>query len=182
MAGSGNDYGMDERAEREWQDAVAIVERELDDEALEEAHEVYLAEAARTRLRDREGWVRVALRHGAEVGGELGSHDPIAEHLVIVDAGRTQVIAERAIVAVSGSQTRLRGEGEPGVFEGGRSLASWLREVWIEGRRVEAMTVTGSRWTGSLTFVGADHIELSGSDRAPVVVPFMAVDVWSVLG
>lgn len=179
-------------ADREWQDALAIVERDLDEEALEEAHEVYLAEAARIRLRDRRGHLRLVLRCGAEVVGDVGSDDPIAGHLLIVEAGRTHVIAEWAITMVTGSQVRLRIDEETSV-DGGvrsaltrmkpaeRSLTSWLREVWIEGRRVEAMTASGSLRAGSVTFVGADHVELSGSDSEPVVLPLAAVDVWSVL-
>ena len=168
-------------ADREWQDALAIVEREFDDGVLEEAHEVYLAEAARIRLRDRRGHLRLVLRCGADLAGDIGRDDPIADHLVIVGAGRTHVIAERAITMVTGSQVHLRGDEPAASIPSERSLASWLREVWIEGCRVEVVTASGSRRTGSVTFVGADHVELSGSDSEPVVLPFTAVDVWSVL-
>lgn len=177
----GNPSTMD--PDRLWGEAMAAVQRDLDGDAMEEAHEVYVAEAGRIRLRDRRGAARMRLRGGREVMAVLAEDQGITDWLLAVDeGGATLAVSERAIVWMLGSSCGLRAERDDAArspVPSERSLSSWLRDVWREGLLIRAGLVDGEQVTGTLTLVGADHVEVQTPDGS-MTLPFAAVDLWSV--
>lgn len=170
-------------AERVWLEAAAAVEGELRAEVLDEAYEVYVAEAARTRVVDRDGAAHVRLRSGAAVDGVLVHDDPIAGHLSLrLPTGERAVVPVTGLVAMRGTRRRLRPES---TGEDSRSLASWLRDCWSSGARLRVRTADAGTWSGILTDVGADHVGLRDAAGEDWVLPVSSVEAWiapTVLG
>ncbi len=170
--------------DRLWSEAAAAVQGDLDAYVVEEAHEVFLAEAARTRLLDRRGTARIALRGGGEVRGVIVEEPHVLGHVALRDPdGTTSLVALDAIGFLTGSEVRLRPETgasatASAVGDAGCTLASWLREEWQRGSVLHVLDRSGSRWAGRATFVGADHAELD-CPTGLVVLPYAAVDCWS---
>ena len=165
-----------ERGEGLWQEAVAGVQASLDADLRDEAHEVFVAEAARCRIVDRVGRARVSLRCGITLEGELApdSDDALEDHLVMTDeAGVSLLVPVAAIATMTGSRPALRSEGRGRT----RSLASWLRELWSTDEPVHLVDGSGRWAAGRLTYVGADHVELVSGESARVV-PLASVEAW----
>lgn len=173
---SGKPAVMD--AERLWRDAEAIVQRDVDAQAREEAFEVFVAESARMRLVDRSGAVSLWLTCGAIVHGTLEDGFPIAEHLVLRGhVGDEIVVPSSAVVMLRGSLGALRPEDIPRMRE--RTVASWLRALWVEGAIIRILLSDGQRHSGTLGRVAADHVELIGTDESErFVIPFSSVQMW----
>ncbi len=173
--GNGQNLPMDAR-DGLWQEAAAAVQSSLDRDLRDEAYEVFVAEAARCRLVDRVGRVRVSLRCGVTVAGVLepGSVDAIDGHLPVrqTDGGGLHVPVS-AILAVTGSRPTLRVEDA----RSPQSLSSWLRECWSAGQPIRLIDGSGRWVAGRLDYVGADHVEIASSaDRT--VVPLLCVEAW----
>ena len=165
-----------ERGEGLWQEAAAGVQSSLDAELRDEAHEVFVAEAARCRMADRVGRARVSLRCGVTLDGELApdSDDAIEDHLVMTDeAGVSLLVPVAAIAAMTGSRPALRPEGQGRT----RSLASWLRELWSTDEPIRLVDGSGRWVVGRLRYVGADHVEVVSGESARVV-PLVSVEAW----
>jgi hypothetical protein len=164
--------------ERIWLEAATAVEAELQAEVVDEAYEVYVAEAARTRVVDHEGAVRLRLRSGALVDGDVVADEPIAEHLrVHLSIAEDAVVPVAGLVAMCGSGPRLRREGVP---DESRSLSALLRSCWLAGVPVRVGTCDGVMWSGTITRVGGDHIELLDHLGEGWVLPFVSVECWIV--
>lgn len=162
-------------ADRLLSDAAALIQAEQDADVRAEAREVYLAEAARCRLGDRHGRGQVLLRSGTRLEGQWHPQDPVAGFVqVLDDDGRQHLVAERAIVVVTGTQSTLR--VEPPARE--RTLGQWLREAWEDGHPVRALDASGTWHCGPISFVGADHAVVD-ADSGCVVLPYATVQVWS---
>jgi len=148
-----------------------------DDHVRDEAFELFAAEAARTRLADRAGNVRIVLRSGRVLVGELGTAEQVAGHLRLVDGrGRQLLVAVDAISTIRGSSTALRDEE---TAERSRSLASMLRETWALGERLQVLLHTGEWIGGAIRLVASDHLELVvGADDC--VIPFAASEAWGL--
>lgn len=181
-----------------WLEAAATVEGELRAEVVDEAYEVYVAEAGRTRLVDREGPARLHLRSGTLIAGDVVRHEPVAGHLrVRLLAGEDVVVPTTALVAVHGTRPRLRSEARlrseeetaPGLPDRrpdglkdarpeGRSVSSWLRACWLSGLPLRVGTVDGATWAGTLAAVGADHVALLDAAGEEWLLPFASVEYW----
>jgi hypothetical protein len=160
-----------------WLEATAQIRAELDDELREEAREVFVAEAARTRMIDRRGVARLLLRCGETLDGDLvpAGAEHVDGHLtVLTSADREVLVAESSIVSVTGSEPALRLESSARP----RTLASWLREAWDLGVPVSGLTCRGVWVRGSIVRVGADHVDI-GPVGDVVTVPFTAIEAWS---
>lgn len=161
-----------------WLEAASVVASDADADLRMEAADVYAAEAARTRLVDLSGPLRVQLRSGQVLTGRAVDDESIADHLVLgashTDARDrvTVVIPTRAVVLIDGSAVALRQE-EHGI--GPRSIASWLRERWHEGDVLRILDRSGATHLGALSLVGADYVRLE-SGRCLAI---HAVDAWS---
>lgn len=161
--------------DRVWLEAAARVQSDLDAEARQEAREVFVAEAARCRLADRVGDVRLTLRCGTAVDGVLVAEEPVAGHLTLRDAsGRHHVIPAAAVVTMRRSRTALRPEGA----DEATPITQWLREAWAVHEAIRLLDSAGTSRTGVVSFVGADHVELHDSADS-VVIPLAAVEMWS---
>jgi hypothetical protein len=161
-----------------WLEAAAGVQAHVDEQLRSEAFEVFQAEAARCRLEDRIGRVRVALRCGSVVTGDLdgsgGALPPVGTLLVRQVDGRAVLISVSAVRELTGSSAGLRREG-------GRqqTLASVLRECWSAQTSVRVLR-HDARWTvGRVVFVGSDHVELRRANEA-LTIPFSAVEAWDL--
>lgn len=164
-------------AERVWREAAAAVEVELETEVVEEAYEVYVAEAARTRLTDREGAAHLRLRSGSLLEGDVVADEPIADHLrVLLTTGDVAVVPVTGLVAVRGTRPFLRREGS----DGSCTLSSWLRSCWLGGVRMRAITVDGLAWSGAIAEVGADHVSLVDDDGGCWLLALASVECWIV--
>lgn len=163
-------------AEGMWQEAAAIVEAELADDAMAEAFEVYRAEIARSRLIDHTGSVQVTLVGGAVVRGLLLGESPVADCLYVhgID-GPHWLIPVAEVLMLRGGVPRLR----PEVEGEQRRLTSWLRDHEAEVIWVRMRDATHRR--GVLDAVASDHVilTLAGED-AQVRVPVRAVEAWGV--
>lgn len=143
-------------------------------ELREDAFEYFLTEVARTRVVDRTGSVRIALRSGAVLAGSSTS-SRIEGHLDLIDsAGRRVLVSVGAVVMIQGSAASLRDESART-----RSLASVLREVWSTRSRLRVLLRTGAWIDGTVVLVAADHVEL-GLPEGTSVLPFAAVDAWDL--
>jgi len=163
-------------ADRLWQEAVAGVQSSVDADLRDEAHEVFVAEAARCRLVDRAGPARVLLRCGVTLDGELtpAGEDAVHEHLVLRRPGAgSWLIPVPAVLSVRGSRPGLRPEGD----RAPRSLTSWLRETWSADEQLCLIDATGTWLVGRLEYVGADHVELVHAGTR-TVVPMSSVEMW----
>lgn len=162
--------------DRLWLDAVAVVEADVQDDAVAEAFEVYRAEVARSRLVDRVGEVVVTLTRGVELRGRLLHDEPVADCLVVqAPEGVRWIIPVPAVLVVQGGESGLRPETE----HTPERLTSVLRRV--EGSALELHLRDGRRWQGSLAAVAADHaVLLSGAAPHPVFVPFTSVEAWGL--
>lgn len=173
---------------RIWWEAAAEVESELAAEVAEEAYEVFVAEAARVRLVDRRGHVRVHLHSGASVAGDLLVDVDMAEHLAIREAsGATSLVTVSAIVSMRGSHVVLRPTDPDGASPGssldqrGTSIGSWLRRIGQEGAVIRVLLRDGVVIVGTVEMVARDHVELVELGSAEsVVVPFAAVECWTI--
>jgi hypothetical protein len=161
-----------------WLEAAAGVQAHVDEQVRSEAFEVFQAEAARCRLGDRMGRLRVALRCGSVVTGDAGGFGgappPAGTLLVRKVDGRALLISVSAVTEVTGSSAGRRREGglQP-------SLASMLRECWSAQTSVLVLR-HDARWTvGRVAFVGADHVELRLANEA-LTIPFSAVEAWDL--
>lgn len=180
----GNPVGMDSThgkeqsapADRLWQEAVALVEADLHQDAVAEAYEVYCAEVARSRLTDRVGEVQATLLGGADLRGRLLEDDPVADCLHLRSHGGTRwLIPVAAIITLRGGGSGLRPDEEA---EPSRLTAVLRRE---EGRVLDLHLRDGQRWQALLVAVGADHVVLQrGADVDRVVVPLSAVEAWGL--
>jgi hypothetical protein len=142
----------------------------------EDAFEFFVTEAARIRLVDRRGVVRLHVRSGAVVTGELSAHDD-GECLELVDSsGRTVLVPVAAVSSIRGSRTALRDESRS---SRPRSLASRLREHWSSGTRLRVLLHSGEWIAGVVTLVAADHVELVIASES-CVVPFAAAEAWDL--
>jgi len=155
-----------------WLEALARVRSDEDDETRLEAGEVFLAEAARCRIVDRVGRVRVQLRGGHQVDGAL-AHDPrVAGHLV-VEGRWWSLVPMEAVVVLAGSRPGLNPE-DP---QGERTVGSVLREMWQSDTTVRALSAEGGTHVGPLAFVGADHADLRTASGI-LSLPFASVAAW----
>lgn len=155
-----------------WLEALARVRSDEDVETRLEAREVFLAEAARCRLVDRLGRVRVQVRGGHQVEGALTRDPRVADHLVI--EGRCwSLVPVGAVVVLAGSRPGLRPEPP----EGERSVGSVLRDMWVVGASLRALCSDGGTHVGSLAFVGADHVDLRTA-AGVLSLPFASVAAW----
>jgi hypothetical protein len=155
-----------------WLAAAAGLQSELDADLRDEAYEVFVVEAARSRLQDRVGPARLSLRCGLALEGQLGAEDVIGGHLRLRDhVGRHLVVPVAAVVTVSGTRPGLRPEGHE------RTLTSWLREAWSSGDPVSVLACSGQWIAGRLTRVGGDHVDLDLGE-AELTVAIAAVEAW----
>lgn len=162
-----------------WLEALATVAAEADAELRADAAEVFAAEAARIRLGDVRGPVRITLRSGRSVTGTVETAEPVDGHLVLASAdppagaSHQLLVPVGAVVILDGSRIDLRVEA-PG--ERARSIGSWLRDQWSEGGVLRVLDRTGALHVGPVALVGADHVRLAPSR----CIPFRAVDAWGV--
>ena len=155
--------------DRLWQDAVAMVEGELSDDAVSEAYEVYRAELARSRLADRVGDLEVMLAGGVVLRGRLVVDEPVADCLILgTPEGERWAVAASAVMTLRGGATGLRPEQE----DAPSRLTSILRGE--ERSVVEVCLRDGQRWQSTLLAVAGDHLVLARSSEE-VLVPFSAV-------
>jgi len=165
-----------DRGDGLWLEAAAGVQSSVDADLRDEAYEVFVAEAARSRLVDRAGPARVSLRSGVVLDGELlpDSVDAVDGHLALVGAdGRTRLVRVSAVVSLTGSRPSLRPEGD----RAPRSFTSWLREIWSADEAIRVLDGSGSWAVGRLGFVGADHVELAhGESRT--IIPLTSIEAW----
>ena len=183
-------------AERLWWEADAALSAAAKDEVLDEAYEIYVAEAARSRMVDLCGKGTIRLRCGRDVTGTLGALPPVDGHLVVADeSAGTSLIPLRAVVSMTGTFTHLRNElahdsahatvDDP-AHRSEQRLARWLRDVWGTGVLIEILTCDGEVRRGRLTWAGADAVVLECADPArgdanlEVVIAHDAVERWSI--
>lgn len=158
-----------------WLEAAAAIHAETDAELRADAAELFAVEAARTRLIDLRGSLRIHLRSGQVVAGCASAEtERIEGHLSLTPEGRTTeqvlLVPLEAVVHIDGSESALASE----TSSRGRSLGSWLRDRWAEGEVVRIIDRCGATHVGVVTFVGADHVRLD----AMRCVAFHAVDAW----
>lgn len=162
-------------ADRLLSDAAALVQAEHDADLRAEAREVFAVEAARCRLADRVGQGRVLLRCGVRLAGAWQPGDRIAGFIAMRDGdGRGYLVAEDAVVLVTGTQSALRDESACPET----TLGHWLRQAWDDGEPVRALDALGDWHAGPVSFVGADHVVID-TDAGPAVLPAGTVQAWS---
>lgn len=175
-----------DRSDRAWAEAAARVQADDEADARDAARELRAVEASRMRLQDRHGSVRVDLRCGEVIVGELGADaaEAVDGFLDIREqrGGRT-LVAAWAVVTMTGSHRGLRVEDSsaPAV-----RLSALLRETWSTGEPITALDVRGRWHRGSITWVGADHVEVvvqrgvetPALATTPLVLPRAAVEAW----
>jgi len=162
--------------DRLWHDAAAVVEADLQDDAVAEAFEVYRAEIARSRLVDRVGEVEVTLTGGVDLRGRLMDDEPVADCLVLrAPEGVRWIIPVAAVRVLYGGASGLRPETE----QTPETLTSVLRRA--EGSTLELRLRDGQRWHASLVAVAADHaVLLCIRSQQQVLVPFTSVEAWGL--
>ncbi|MDI1290493.1 MAG: hypothetical protein PSX37_11165 [bacterium] len=150
---------------------------DFSEQVRDDAFELFAAEAARVRLEDRTGDVRVVLRSGHILIGELSTSDVVSDHLELLDTrGRQLLVSTNAISVMHGSSAALRDEASGGAS---RSLASRLRETWSAGGRLRVLLASGEWLGGAIVLVASDHVELAIGGY-PCVIPFAAGQAWDV--
>lgn len=166
-----------------WLEAVSRVRADIAAEVRDEAFELFVVEAARSRLVDRRGHGRLHLRCGETLEGDLGAggragvdgEDAVEGQVRLVDStGRSWLVPVSSVVTLVGTRPVVRPEGT----SAGVSLGSWLRETWTLGIPVHVVTMHGQRLRGHLAQIGADHVDLR-ADGSVVTVAIGAVDAWS---
>jgi hypothetical protein len=155
-----------------WLEAAAGLQADLDADLRDEAYEVFVAEAARSRLQDRVGSVRLLLRCGVTLAGLLGGDEAIDGHVRLAEAtGWRIVVPVGAIATISGGRPGL------GSASAGRTITSWLREAWESGERIGVL-IAGGQWRGGrLAYVARDYVDLVVHE-AVVTVPLASVEAW----
>lgn len=173
--------GHNPRMDGHWFEAMSAVQAQVDAELREEAVDLYLAEAARLRLSDRDGPVRIVLRCGVVVRGDLvarGAPDIQGWLRMVSGADRELLVSCWAIVALRGSAARLRDEDET---VRSRSLPSLLREHCATGEPLRALLGDGRWLEGRLVRVAADHVEMQeAADQGAWVLPLSTVEAWDL--
>lgn len=167
--------------QRLWAEAEAIVQADADADLVDEAYEVFLAEAARLRLVDRRGAVRLQLRCGRHVEGSLLDDLRVGAHLgVSTPSGGVVLVATQAIAVLEGSSQGLRAECASDAASD-VTLTSWLREAWRQGVLLRVTCGDGLVRVGVLRWVGADHAEFLGADGVHAwVVPYASAEAWAL--
>jgi hypothetical protein len=162
--------------DRLWLEAEAGLQTDLDAQVREEAYEVFVAEAARSRLVDRVGRARLVLRCGAVVTGELEPMARVPAGVIALRDGARDLllVPVYAVLLSSGSRPGLRSEQESRP-----TLTATLREAWSLATPVRVLLADGRWVSGTVGFVGADHLDMCGPD-GPVSVPFASVEAWSL--
>jgi hypothetical protein len=161
-------------ADAVWLEAVAAVQSDIEADVRAEAHEVFMAEAARSRLEDRVGMARILLRCGTWVEGRLGGGERVAGHLVLAGIDdRECVVPIGAVANLLGAAPALRVEGAPG----DPTVTSWLREVVVAGEVMRVLDCSGRWWAGPIAFVGADHVDIDDAEHR-VTLPVSSVEAW----
>lgn len=156
-----------------WLEAASRVHAEVDDELRDEAREVFHAEAARVRVPDLRGDVRITVRCGQVLAGRI-ARERVDGHLVLAHPdGLGIVIPIGAVVRIEGARPALRDESAGRV----PSIGAWLRQRWMAGESVRALDRLGGWHVGAVAFVGADHVRV-GSTSGEVTIPAAAVDAW----
>lgn len=166
---------------RLWAEAESIVQAEADADLVDEAYEVFLIEAARLRLVDRCGAVRLQLRCGIPVEGHLSKDRRVRAHLgLTTTSGVVVLVPVHAIAVLEGSSRGLRPEGASDEASE-VTLTSRLREAWRAGAVLRVTCGDGIVRVGVLRWVGADHVELlSASGEDTWVVPYDSVEAWAI--
>lgn len=183
-------------AERLWWEADAALSAAAKNEVLDEAYEIYVAEAARSRMVDLCGKGTIMLRSGRDVTGTLGALPPVDGHLAVADeSAGTSLIPLHAVVSMTGTFTQLRNElahdsahdtVDDQAHRSGQRLTGWLRDAWGTGVLIEILTCDGEVRRGRLTWAGADAVVLECADPArgdanlEVVIAHDAVERWSI--
>lgn len=129
------------------------------------------AEAARSRLADRTGPARVWLRCGQVLSGVLGGERPVEDALVLTTDLGPVLVPTHAVVCILGGQPGLRDEAQR--LE---RLSRRLREVWSAAGSVRVLLRDGGWVAGPVTWVGADHAVVGGSETT--AVPYAAAEAW----
>jgi hypothetical protein len=159
-----------------WLEAAAGIQAEIDEELRADAREVFVAEAARTRLSDRGGRVRIATRSGGVLVGRLMAPlGPEGTLSLLQSDGRVLNVACPAIVLVTGVASGLRDESGPSTM----TLGAYLRECWAVDDDLRVLASDGRWFTGTVVFVGADHCDLDCAGEV-VTVPFTAMEAWQI--
>ncbi|MCF8526705.1 MAG: hypothetical protein K9G24_01485 [Candidatus Nanopelagicales bacterium] len=175
-------------AERLWWEADAALSAAAGDEVLDEAYEIYVAEAARSRMVDLCGEGTIRLRCGRDVTGTLGALPPVEGHLVVADASAaTSLVPLRAVVSMTGTFAHLRNElAHDTAHHREQRLTGWLRDAWGTGVLIEILTCDSEVRRGRLAWVGADAVVVESPDPArgdaslEVVIAHDAVERWSI--
>lgn len=159
-----------------WLELTAALAREEAADARQEAHDLFVVEASRSRLCDRSGAVRITLNCGRAIDGVLvPGTDGIDGYLTVRRAGMADLhVRAASVVVMTGSRPGLRPESGPEP----RSLGSWLRECWDADARVTALT-GADRWiAGRVVLVASDYVVLAevGEEH---VLPYGTVEAWS---
>lgn len=168
-----HDHGAGEQL---WLEAAARVQVDLDDDLRADARELFVAEAARTRMTDRTGRVRIALRSGAILEGRLlAPFGPDGSASLMQSDGRILHVRCDAVVVMTGARAGLRDEeASPST-----SMAAYLRDAWSAGEVVRALLCDGRWICGRVAFVGADHVDLDVTGEL-LTIPFGALEAWQV--
>ena len=156
-----------------WQELFCDLEGQL-----EAAQAAELAGEVADRSRRQAGLVRLTDRLGAAVGHELVVHLP-AQALVrgrLLDTGPDWLLLDEregaellvplaAVTGVSGAGGRTTDPGAVGQVARSLDLRWALRGLARDRAGVELVLVDGSRVTGTLDRVGADHVDLAEHGR-----------------
>ena len=163
-----------------WLEVAAGVQSDVDADLRAEAFEVFVAEAARTRLADRTGDLCVRVRSGATFRGEAPQAavaPRVDGHLALITSDqRAMLVAVSAVVTMTGARGGLRDE-----VGHARSLASVLRDSWSAGDRVRALCSDGRWLSGRLAMVAADHADLHEA-HGVTTVAYAGVEAWELPG
>lgn len=167
----------------QWWETVGGLLADMDADLRADAYEVFLAEAARSRLTDRQGEARLRVRSGETIVGTLVTDEDsrVEGHLVVRSpGGRESLVPEAAVVSLVGSRPGLRADDVSGRRTTVPSrLTSRLREAWLAGGRVRVLVRDGRWLDGEVVCVGADFADIA-CDGSVATVPLRSADVWQV--
>lgn len=156
-----------------WREAVDSARADIEADLRADAHEMFVAEAARIRLADRPGPGRVFLRCGHVLSGDILTSGGVDDAVVVAAAaGGRWLVPRAAVVRATGLGAGLRDEAVSSVA---RTLPSVLREAWAAGDSLLLLLCDGTRLAGHVTLVGADHLDAS-VDGERITVPYSAID------